>query len=135
MTNGAAGAAAAAAAARARRAEEEEMTPYSAEDLARGFEFKILRAQTRAFARPEVLRRVLVEEAQAGWELVEKFDDSRLRFKRPLSARAGDADRPIDPYRTQYGIGELQFGLLILGSILFFFGAIALILFLVNEFT
>lgn len=111
------------------------MTPYSAEDLAGGFEFKIVRTQTRAFAKPEVLRRVLVEEAQAGWELVEKFDDSRLRFKRPLSARAGDAERPLDPYRTQYGIGELKFALLIFGSIMLFFGAIALVVFLVRQLT
>ncbi len=36
--------------------------------------------------------------------MVEKFDDQRLRFKRPASARANDASLAFDPYRTQYGI-------------------------------
>jgi hypothetical protein len=37
--------------------------------------------------------------------MLEKFDDSRIRFKRPRSARARDVLLPegVDPYRTQYG--------------------------------
>src|SRR5208283_5486729 len=100
-----AGAAAAAAAAEAerRRQEEEEMTKYSDADLQGDWEFKIVRANTMAFGKPDVFRQVCAEEARAGWTLVEKFDDSRLRFKRPISARAGDAGLGIDPYRSQYG--------------------------------
>ena len=60
MSGGAsAGAAAAAAhAAQLRQQEEEEMTRYSAEELAGDWEFKILRSNTAAFRKPEVLRRV-----------------------------------------------------------------------------
>lgn len=103
---GAAAGAAAAAAARARQQEEEEMTAYTREELIEGWEFKIVRANTHAFRKPEVLRRVVAEEAQAGWILLEKFDDARLRFKRPLSARQSDESLAIDPYRTIYGIGQ-----------------------------
>ena len=100
-----AGAAAAAAAeAERRRQEEEEMTKYTDADLQGDWEFKILRANTMAFKNPEVFRQVCAEEARAGWTLVEKFDDARLRFKRPVSARSGDAGLDFDPYRTQYGI-------------------------------
>jgi len=114
--NGAA-AAAAAAAARARRQEEEEMTAYTNEDLVQGFEFKILRANTNAFRKPEVLRRVLEEEARAGWTLVEKFDDARLRLKRSASTKQNDSNLPFDPYRSVYGIGQGALVALILGSI------------------
>ena len=93
------------------------MATYSAQELAEGWEFKILRSVGRPFRKPEILRTVLAEEAQAGWALVEKFDDSRLRFKRPVSSRAQDAERALDPYRTQYGISELALGLIIGGSV------------------
>jgi hypothetical protein len=129
MTNGAiAAGAAAAAAARRRQQEEEEMTSYSPQDLAEGVEFKILRANTRVFRRREVLQRVLEEERQSGWVLVEKFDDARLRFKRPLGARSGDATRTIDAYRSHYGMSEGTLVAIILGSV---FGTIALVLLVV----
>jgi len=84
-------AAAAAAAERKRRLqkEEEQMTRYRTEEL-EGWEFKIVRAATRKFRRPEVLQRVCEEEARAGWEMLEKFDDSRIRFKRRIDHRAED---------------------------------------------
>jgi hypothetical protein len=85
MSGGAAAAAAAAAAAR-RRQEEEEMTRYSENDLSEGWEFKILRSNMNAFRKPENLKKYLEEEGRAGWVLVEKFDDNRLRLKRPASA-------------------------------------------------
>ena len=85
--------------------EEEEMTQYTQDDLRNDWEFKIVRSGTAAFRKPEVLNRLLEEEAQAGWVMLEKLDDSRIRFKRPRSARAKDAYLPdgVDPYRTQYG--------------------------------
>src|SRR5436309_2455427 len=84
------GAAAAAAAEARRRQEEEEMTSYSENDLSEGWEFKILRSNMNAFRKPENLKMYLEEEGRAGWILVEKFDDKRLRLKRPASARRGD---------------------------------------------
>jgi hypothetical protein len=108
------GAAAAAAAEAYRRREEEEMTKYSDADLREDWEFKIVRSNMAAFRNPEVLRQVCAEEARAGWTLVEKFDNQRLRFKRPLSARAGDAALGFDPYRTHYGISSGAFAAVIL---------------------
>jgi hypothetical protein len=87
-------------------AEEEKMTGYSNEDLEGDWEFKILRANSAAFRKPEDFRKVLEEEARAGWELVEKFDNSRIRFKRRVSSRRHDEQllsSGVDPYRVQYG--------------------------------
>ena len=111
-------AAAAAAAQRRREEEEEHMTPYTPRDLAENWEFKILRSATGAFKDPAVMQRCLAEEAQAGWTLVEKFDNSRIRLKRPAAARQQDAQCTFDPYRTKVGISEVGLGLLIAGSIL-----------------
>jgi hypothetical protein len=100
-----AGIASAAAAAEQRRQmqEEEEMTGYRADELAQDYEFKILRSATGTFRRSERLQQVLEEEARCGWTLVEKFDDSRLRLKRPASARERDGKLGLDPYRTYVG--------------------------------
>jgi hypothetical protein len=90
-----------AAARRRREREEELMTTYTPKDLAEGWEFKILRSTISGFRRPERLRAVLEEEARAGWTLVEKFDNCRIRLKRPSDARKNDASLDQDPYRTQ----------------------------------
>ena len=94
------------------------MTPYTPHDLAENWEFKILRSATGAFKDPAVMQRYLAEEAQAGWTLVEKFDNSRIRLKRPATARQQDAQGTFDPYRTRVGISEVGLGLVIAGSIL-----------------
>jgi hypothetical protein len=86
-----------------RREEEEQMTAYTRNDLDEGWEFKFLRASTNKFRDPVRLQEILTEEVRAGWTLVEKFDDSRLRLKRPSSARAGDAALPFDPYQKRTG--------------------------------
>lgn len=99
-------AAAAAERRRQRNLEEEQMTTYRKDELEQGWEFKILRSATAQFKQPEVLKAVLTEEAGAGWELLEKFDNERLRFKRPVAARKQDANLALDPYRTQYGFSE-----------------------------
>jgi len=94
------------------------MTPYTPRELAENWEFKILRSATGAFKDPTVMQSYLAEEAQAGWTLVEKFDNSRIRLKRPAAARQQDAQCNFDPYRTRVGISEVGLGLLIAGSIL-----------------
>ena len=71
------------AAAEMQRQEEEEMTKYTDADLQGDWEFKIVRSNLAGFRKPEVLQQVCAEEAKAGWILVEKFDNQRLRFKRP----------------------------------------------------
>ena len=104
--------------------EEEKMTHYSKSDLEGDWEFKIVRSSFGSFRKPHKLQSLIEEEAQAGWEMVEKFDDNRIRFKRPRSARENDATLPgyIDPYRTQYdGLGgqsALRVGILILAALM-----------------
>jgi len=70
-----------------------------------GWEFKILRANRNLFRHPDILQRVCDEEAKAGWILLEKLDERRLRFKRPMVLR--ELIKPetlkIDPYRCRYG--------------------------------
>ncbi len=122
-------AAAAAHAARMRQQEEEDMTRYDPQDLSQ-WEFKILRSHTNRFRDPTVLQRVISEERQGEWELLEKFDDGRLRFRRPVGARTEDGARPAgyDPYRTVYGITEASMVLWVVGGILLFFLALVLVL-------
>lgn len=113
----AAGAAAAAAAAEMQRREEEEMTPYTPRDLAEGWEFKILRSNFATFRNPEKFRAILDEEARGGWILVEKFDDQRIRLKRPAAKEAipGDFADGYDPYRTTVGMSQAALSAIILG--------------------
>ena len=90
--------------------EEEDIAQYTRDDLQKDWEFKIVRSGTGAFRKPEALNKLIEEEARAGWVMLEKFDDSRVRFKRPRSARAKDAFLPddVDPYRTQYSADYAQ---------------------------
>jgi hypothetical protein len=68
--------------------------------LAAGGEFKIIRSPRKLFGRQEYRERILAEERCAGWELVEAFDDARLRLKRPNPATVPEAIEGYDPYRT-----------------------------------
>lgn len=85
--------------------EEEEMTKYTNEDLENNWEFKIVRSETGAFRKQQTFQSLLQEEQIAGWELVEKLDDRRVRLKRRKEDRRKDAMLPqgYDPYRTNYG--------------------------------
>lgn len=70
-----------------------------------GWEFKILRASRNLFQNPNILQRVCEEEAKAGWILLEKLDERRLRFKRPMALRELIKPETLkyDPYRCHYG--------------------------------
>lgn len=69
------------------------------------WEFKLVHADRDLFQDPSVFRQLCEEEAQAGWVMLEKLDDRRVRFKRAIVLR----DRlrlehlGFDPYRTFYG--------------------------------
>jgi hypothetical protein len=110
---------------REREEEEEAMTPYDSQETLQsisdsqrsrsgkppkdprlvGWEFKIVRAQRNVFHDPLVFQQMCEEEANAGWILLEKLDDRRVRFKRPIALREiVKADlMPVDPYRSHYG--------------------------------
>ncbi len=109
--------------------EEEHMTRYNPEEVNGEWEFKIVRSTTGQFKKPDLFQQMVADEAVAGWQLLEKLDDNRVRFKRPISARKRDEMLPegYDPYRTQYGISEATLGIsiaaiimLVMGVIIFF---------------
>ncbi|MDG2992336.1 hypothetical protein L3556_15560 [Candidatus Synechococcus calcipolaris G9] len=94
--------------------EEEGLTNYQSQQATpttkktpaqlAGWEFKILRSQQNIFHQLDKLQAVCAEEAKGGWILLEKLDDRRLRFKRPMVLR--EKLPPIagyDPYRCYYG--------------------------------
>jgi hypothetical protein len=126
--------AAAAAAAKKKRQEEEEMTKYTRDELENDWEFKIVKSVLGRFSKREVVEQVRIEEAVAGWVMVEKFDNERIRFKRPVSAQRNDYNLPpdIDPYRTTYGISEGVLGLTIVGIMIGVGGLIAVIAILLS---
>jgi hypothetical protein len=110
----------AAVAAQQREAEEEEeMTKYKPEDL-NGWEFKILRSnQLGGFKNKDVLKAILFEEAENGWELVEKFDEYRLRLKRKTTHRTKPSAHAVDEYRTTYGASSTVAAIIIFAVTLF----------------
>ena len=70
-----------------------------------GWEFKIVRASRNLFNDPAIFRQLCEEEATAGWILLEKLDDRRVRFKRLIALRALMDGQQLshDPYRSHYG--------------------------------
>ncbi len=119
-------------AAKRKKQEEEEMTKYTREELNNEWEFKIVRSATGKFSKWDNVEQVRAEESIAGWIMVEKFDDNRIRFKRPFSAQKDDIMLPpdIDPYRTTYGMSEARLGLTIAGVLITSIGLIGLVIFL-----
>jgi len=116
---------AAAAAAKKRRleeeAEEDKMTKYN-EANSEKYEYKIVRSESGAFRKADVFADLVEDEALAGWEMLEKFDNRRIRFRRPVEARKRDHMLPdyVDPYRTNYGGSLTRMGISVaLGLLLF----------------
>ena len=108
------------------------MTKYSAEDLD-GWEFKIMRSALGRFKSYHNLQQICQEEARAGWEMVEKFDDYRVRFKRRTDRRSGDRGLTTDPYRTSVGIQGGGLAAIIVGVTLAIAGLGLLIAFAVQR--
>lgn len=69
-----------------------------------GWEFKIVRTNRNLFQNSTIFSRVCAEEAEAGWILLEKLDERRLRFKRPMTLRELIKPETLkrDPYRCYY---------------------------------
>ena len=78
------------------RAQKDDLTVW---------EYKIVRASSDLFRNPAIFHKLCREEAEVGWILLEKLDDRRVRFKRPIALRdAPRANLPtFDPYRSHYG--------------------------------
>ncbi|MDD3732997.1 MAG: hypothetical protein PHU88_11550 [candidate division Zixibacteria bacterium] len=90
----------AAAVKKRREREEEDMSRYSNADL-EGWEFKIVHSAFGKFSNPGAIRELCEQEAKAGWEMLEKFDNYRIRFKRRIEKRSMDQFLENDPYRIE----------------------------------
>ena len=103
------------------REEEEEVIPHHPDPSA-PFEYKIIRSATGAFRNPAKFTALLEEEARAGWDLLEKLDDSRARLKREITWRQRDGELGQDPYRTRIGVCE---GTILIWAVLGFLAGFA----------
>lgn len=110
-----------------RRDEEEQMAQYRSGDLD-GWEFKIVRSALGRFSNRAFMKKICQEEAQAGWELVEKFDDYRIRFKRRVEKRSVDPHLSIDPYRTAASAGSKPAVWMVAGLALLLAGAVIMLI-------
>lgn len=104
-----------------------EVIHYSPEDLSDGWEFKVVRANPQAFRSHEAFDKVFDQERRAGWIMLEKLDEARVRFKRPVSQREHDIllGPDVEPYRTEAAAPAVWWMLLLVIAVL---GGVALIL-------
>ncbi len=69
-------------------------------------EYKVVQSTTPLFAKIQNIEEVMAEESKAGWRLVEKLDNYKMRLQRDISHRANDKSLSFDPYRTQVGVNN-----------------------------
>ena len=74
------------------------------------------------FRKYEIVQALCTEESKAGWEMVEKFDNNRIRFKRRTENRTKDQYLDFDPYRTSMSTMSGQKVMLIIGLIVMLLG-------------
>ena len=110
--------------------EEEELTNYNSDDMDK-WEFKIMRSALGKFGKYENVKKLCVEEAKAGWELLEVFDQHRIRFRRPIEKRSMDAHLDINPYRTSGGSGGVS-KILLIGLVLLTIGGVLFTIFMAS---
>lgn len=70
-------------------------------------EFKVLHSTTPMFANAKKIEEVMAQEAQAGWQLLEKLDNYKLRLQRNISHRSKDQNLGFDAYRSQVGVNNM----------------------------
>lgn len=71
-------------------------------------EYKILQSQTPRFSDPAKMQEALAEEAKAGWSLLEKEDNFRLKLQRHISNRENDKNLDFDAYRSTIGVPAIM---------------------------
>ena len=69
-------------------------------------EYKVIQSQTPTFRDTAKMHEILDEEAKAGWRLLAKEDNYRLKLQRDISNRANDAGLDLDAYRTTVGVSS-----------------------------
>ena len=90
-------------------------------------EYKIIQSQTPLFANSAKMHEVLEQESRAGWQLLEKEDNFRLKLQRSISHRENDAALDFDAYRSNVGVSSMvTYGVTALATI----AVVSLILYL-----
>ncbi len=80
-----------------RHGEEQLLTTYTEPDMSEDWQFKIVYGN---YTTREKVEAVMSEQAEYGWKFVEKFDDTRIRFKRSATEALNDAGRSGNPYKA-----------------------------------
>lgn len=70
-------------------------------------EYKIMQAQTPLFADTAKMLELLDQEARAGWQLLEKEDNYRIKLQRNISHRENDKNLDFDAYRSTVGVSSM----------------------------
>ena len=69
-------------------------------------EYKVITSQTPMFSDTAKMQEVLDQEARAGWQLLEKQDNYKIRLQREISHRENDKTLDADAYRTTVGVSS-----------------------------
>lgn len=70
-------------------------------------EYKVIQAQTPLFSDTAKMHEVLKQEARAGWQLLEKEDNYRIKLQRNISHRDNDKNLDFDAYRSTVGVSSM----------------------------
>jgi hypothetical protein len=70
-------------------------------------EYKILLSQTPLFASTAKMHEALEQESKAGWSLLEKEDNYRIKLKRDISNRENDKNLDFDAYQSTIGVSSV----------------------------
>ena len=89
-------------------------------------EYKTMQAQTPLFADSKKMQEVLAIEAKAGWDLLEKEDNYRIKLHRDISHRENDKNLGFDAYRSSVGVSSV---VTYVGTALLTIGIVSVILY------
>lgn len=70
-------------------------------------EYKIIQSQTPLFSNTAKMHEILDQEAKAGWRLLEKEDNYRIKLQRDISHRDNDKNLDFDAYRSTVGVSSV----------------------------
>lgn len=89
-------------------------------------EYKTIQAQTPLFADSTKLHSVLDQEAKAGWQLLWKEDNYKVKLQRNISHRENDKNLDFDAYRSSVGVSSV---VTYVGTALLTLGIVSVILY------
>jgi hypothetical protein len=89
-------------------------------------EYKTVQAQTPLFADSKKMHDILEEEAKAGWQLLWKEDNYKIKLQREISHRENDKILDFDAYRSTVGVSSV---ITYVGTALLTLGIVSVILY------